>query len=133
MKIGLVSCGKKKLLYPAPARELYQGDLFKKASRYAQGNYDYWFILSALHGLVAPDTALEPYDVTLNDASAKERRVWASRVYDQICELGLQNEQFYVHAGDMYQGVCKYLQNCMFPVSGLGIGQQLRWYKERGY
>lgn len=82
---------------------------------------------------MTPEAMLEPYDVTLNGATAKERAAWVEKVYRQIQELGLQDEQFYIHAGIMYQGICKYLNNCIFPVSGLGIGAQLKWYKERGY
>ena len=48
--------------------------LFAGRRRYVERTCDSWWILSAVHGLVAPDDALEPYDVTLNDASRAERR-----------------------------------------------------------
>ena len=58
--VGLVACASQKLQRPAPARELYVSQLFKKASAYAGLTCDRWYILSAKHGLVHPDTVLEP-------------------------------------------------------------------------
>jgi hypothetical protein len=65
LTVGLVGCAARKLQGPAPARELYVSQLFRKASAYAEATCDRWYILSAKHGLVHPDTVLEPYDVRL--------------------------------------------------------------------
>lgn len=81
--VGLVACGKRKQDHPAPAAELYCGDLFRKACAYARFAYDDWFILSAKHGLVPPDTILAPYDLSLRHLNARERREWADRVLAQ--------------------------------------------------
>jgi hypothetical protein len=58
-------CAARKLDRPAPARELYVSQLFEKASAYATAARDRRYVLSAKHGLVQPDTVLEPYDVRL--------------------------------------------------------------------
>jgi hypothetical protein len=48
----LVSCVKDKLDHPAPAKDLYTSDLFRKARGYAERVGVPWFILSSEHGLV---------------------------------------------------------------------------------
>ena len=53
----LVACVKEKLAAPAAARDLYVSPLFKKEREYAERAGLPWFILSAEHGLVAPDEA----------------------------------------------------------------------------
>jgi hypothetical protein len=63
--VGLVGRASQKLQRPAPARELYVSQLFKKASAYAERTCDRWYILSAKHDLVHPDEVIEPYDVRL--------------------------------------------------------------------
>lgn len=40
---------------PAPAADLYTSDWFRKARAYAERYADTWFVLSALHGVLAPD------------------------------------------------------------------------------
>lgn len=126
MHIGLVGCGKKKLNYTAPARELYQGELFKKAAAYCDRNYDGWYILSAKHGLVHPDTVLEPYDATLNDMNQSEVDLWAQEVASS-----LNGGTYYIHAGKQYQHLKNYLADYNIPVPTVGIGKKLQWYKEQ--
>ena len=72
MRIGIVACSKTKLATPAPAKDLYTSPLFKAARAYCERTYDRWFILSALHGLVEPETVIEPYDVTLARMTAAD-------------------------------------------------------------
>ncbi len=45
---------------PSPAKDLYVSALFDKERAYAERTGIPWFILSAQHGLVAPDEVLEP-------------------------------------------------------------------------
>jgi hypothetical protein len=126
--IGLVGCGKGKLDHAAPARSLYTGDLFRKASGYCIANYDAWYILSAKHGLLDPDEVIEPYDLSLKNLSAEERR----RVLAQIDDLGLTSETFYIHAGERYSEHLVPHLRYLRPLKGLGIGKQLAWYGARG-
>jgi hypothetical protein len=65
LTVGLVGCGKTKLPHPAPAGELYTGQLFRAAFAYARKTYDRTYILSAKYGLVHPATVIAPYDLTL--------------------------------------------------------------------
>ncbi len=67
--VYLVSCVSKKRSSRAPAKDLYLSDWFIKARNFVEANGGPWFILSAEHGLVAPDDLLEPYEKTLNTMS----------------------------------------------------------------
>lgn len=82
--IGLVSCGKKKADRACAARDLYQGELFRRASAYAERTYDHWFILSAQHYLVHPDEILDPYEKPIASMSVADRRHWALIVESDI-------------------------------------------------
>jgi hypothetical protein len=131
--IGLVACGKKKQATPAAACHLYQGSLFRKASAYSAATYDRWFVLSAKHGLLAPDQLVEPYDLSLKELARNERQQWATRVLAEIERRGLAGVRFYLHAGIQYSEFLAPALSAERPLSGLGIGKQLAWYKARGF
>lgn len=133
MRIGLVGCGKGKRAEPAAARRLYTGALFRKASAYCVENYDAWYILSAKHGLLEPDTALAPYDLSLRMLTADERRAWGERVLGQIEERAFRDAAFFIHAGQRYAEHLETALRAERPLRGLGIGRRLAWYTGRGY
>ena len=60
--IALIGCSATKRDRPAPARELYQGTLFKLARAWSEAQGLDWYVLSAKHKLVHPDQVLEPYN-----------------------------------------------------------------------
>jgi hypothetical protein len=72
--VYVVPCGKTKVWDkhpdrgPAPAREVYVGPLATAARRYAERFHSgRWVILSARHGLLAPDdVVLGPYEVSFS-------------------------------------------------------------------
>lgn len=126
--ITLVACAATKLGRPAPARELYRSDLFAKASAYAQ-QLGEWYILSAAHGLVHPDTVLEPYDITLNDMTRAERMTWSCKVARQLRQRNIQADRCVVLAGRSYRDLIMGALRLRFaeveiPLQGLGIGHQ---------
>src|SRR5690242_8242258 len=53
---------------------------------YAEATGRPWFILSAEHGLVSPDTWLELYERYLPDTSRDYRRAWGQKVAAQLQE-----------------------------------------------
>ena len=135
-KIGFVSCVKGKAPTPRPAEILYTSDLFHKTRSYVVRCYDRWFILSAKLHLVEPSAVIEPYDETLTQKNVGQRREWAQIVYNQIRQRLPRPEDYiiYFHAGQHYREyLMKLLQGtgyqCEVPLEGLGIGQQLGWYK----
>ena len=132
--VALISCGKRKAAHPAPARDLYQGDLFRKSLRYAEEvlEADEMFILSAKHGLVALDEVIAPYEQTLNRMPAAEVRAWGRRVVDELrAETDLEQDRFTILAGANYRKhLTPALKHVDVPIEGLRFGEQLRFFKE---
>lgn len=132
-RIALVACSKSKMALPAgekiAARDLYTGTLFCRASAYARAVCEEWYILSAKHGLVAPDTPLTSYDLSLYDLSARRRAIWAAGVMATIDMLYLDtpHTRWLILAGKVYREhiVPRLRGNIEVPLEGLGIGQQI--------
>lgn len=125
-RIAFIACSKTKKRYPAPARELYQGSLFKKALRYTESEFNQVYILSAKYGLVSLDKVISPYEKTLNNMSVKERKKWAEIVLEQMEEEGLDDpSSHYFFTGSNY---CEYFEGHK-PLEGLSLGFQLQWFQ----
>jgi len=81
--LGLISCTKAKQAYRCKAREMYlASDLFRKAYKYCSGNYNRVAILSAKYGLLLPDDIIDPYNLTFNEMSSEELKVWSEKVFN---------------------------------------------------
>jgi hypothetical protein len=135
VKIGLVACSKTKLPHPAPARELYQGTLFRLSRAYVERECgSSWFILSAKYGLVLPAQTLEPYNVFLGDLAAAARRAWAARVLAALEIRGLLSRanSWLVLAGKRYREFLVPILpgEVQVPLAGLGLGQQIAALKK---
>ena len=135
LHIGLLACSRGKARHPAPApaRELYASPLFRAARSYAERQYGpgNWLILSALHGLVDPDTILDPYDLSLRELSAREREAWGDRVAVELTDRFPAGTVLWFHAGTLYRDAIAPVvaHQVRFPLAGLGIGEQLAWYR----
>lgn len=135
----LVGCVKSKQDHAAPAKDLYVSDLFRKARRYAEETTERWYILSARHGLVAPDEVIEPYDLHLARTSASYRRQWGIAVAHQMLAASgaLEGRVIEVHAGAAYTDAIRaHLlaagAQVVEPLAGLTLGQRLAWYSALG-
>jgi len=127
--VHLVACVGQKLPHAARAGHLYQSDWFRKARAYAMMKGGRWFILSALHGLVPPSRSIEPYNVTLADMTAAERRAWGERVSAQLDEqIGPRTPVVFL-AGRLYRDPLTAWagSRAIVPMEGLGIGEQKAW------
>ena len=133
-RIVLISCGKRKCWHKAQAQDLYQGALFRKSLRYARTllKPDMIYALSAKHHLVDLEKEIEPYDLTLRDMSAAERRRWAAVVLEQLDEVAdLRNDHFTLLAGVRYrEHLIPHISHCCIPMRGLRIGEQLHFLTE---
>jgi hypothetical protein len=134
--IYLVQCVAKKRHRPTQARDLYCSPWFLKARSFVEAREAPWFILSGKHGVVAPETVLAPYNVTLNKTSASRRRAWADKValgLRRHCKAG---DRVVLLAGHAYR---EHLEDRLrswgcrvdAPLARLGIGRQLRWLESR--
>lgn len=131
--VHLVACVGQKLPHAARAGDLYQSDWFRKARTYVAAQGGRWFILSALHGLVAPSRVIEPYNVTLADMSAAERRGWGARVAGQLAAQIGRRTPVVMLAGRLYHSpIADWAgSRATVPMEGLGIGQQKAWLAAR--
>jgi len=133
--IVLLSCVAQKLDKAAPAKDLYQSDLFKKSLAYGESlSPSAMYILSAKHHLLPMNKKIEPYDMTLKDMKADERKEWASKVVSQLKSKGhnLEKDKFIILAGNAYnQYIIPELGNYEIPMKGKRIGQQKQWLKNQ--
>ena len=129
--IYLIACSATKLDRAAPARDLYQGQAFKAARQLAEKhNAEYW-ILSAKHGLIHPDTITAPYNDYLGAMTKAQRTSWGAMVCEQIKATGLTSRAAVILAGKHYAAPVSHLfPTLSLPLAGLGIGQQLRKLKQ---
>lgn len=131
----LVACVKEKHSVPAAARDLYVSPLFRKEREYAEHSGLPWFILSAEHGLVAPDEWLAPYERYLPDTPSSFRRAWGMWVIERLELLvgNLSGQTIEIHAGSAYVAALRAplaAKNASLyePLAGLAMGRRLAWY-----
>jgi hypothetical protein len=139
MKIALISCTKSKMNHPAKARKMYSpSDLFSKGVAYIESSdYDRWYILSALHGLLDPDKEIEPYELSMRSLSVTERKEWTEGVLDKLDAMRISGaipiDRIDFLCGMAYR---EYLVprlgerdiDVRCPLEGLTLGQQLKFY-----
>jgi hypothetical protein len=111
---------------------LYVSDWFHKARRFAEVSGCPWYVLSAKHGLVAPDQVIAPYEQTLNTTRAGDRRAWGARVAAQLAEAAPDLSRVVFLAGGRYREfLAPHLAGrgveVSVPMEGLRIGEQLSW------
>jgi hypothetical protein len=133
--IVLISCVRSKLDHRAPARSLYTSAWFCKARDLVEASGARWFLLSALYGLVAPNTPIDPYDHTLNTVGVADRRKWADGVLAKLIpEIG-NERRIVILAGQRYREFLieplrhRGLQVDV-PMERLRQGEQLAWLSE---
>ena len=133
----LVGCVKTKAAHASAARDLYQSPMFERRRRYAEASGSPWYILSAEHGLLEPDSLIEPYDVYLADEPDDYRRAWGEWVAAKLARLrgSLRGRRIEVHASSAYvEAIESALQGrgavVISPLAGLRQGEQLSWYDQ---
>lgn len=136
-RVGLVGCVRQQAARAA-AQDLFVSPLFRGRRAHVERTCGRWYVLSALHGLVAPGEELAPYDLKLKSLSQAERRAWSERVLTHLeAELGaLDGLTFEIHAGASYtnEGLVRGLRArgavVELPAAGLGEAQELAFYHE---
>lgn len=131
-KYIFIACSKKKSQKPCKAKDMYLGDLFKKSYQYGKSLGGEIYILSAKYGLLNPEDYIDPYNITLNNMTDRERKRWAYKVIKQCEKQGIYfNDKIIFLCGSNYR---KYLQikyrNSICPLKGMGIGEQLAFLNE---
>ena len=135
-KIALIGCTSKKQDYECPAIEMYtKSNYFNLKLDYCRKiNVDKIYILSAKYGLLEPETIIKPYDLHLGKTSKDYRLNWSENVLKNLKgKTDLENDEFIILAGNDYMKyLLKHIPNNFNPVKGLGIGQQMKFFKEFG-
>jgi len=131
----ITGCTKEKLGYnastKAPAKQMYQGRLFKTVRRFCETmNFDY-IIVSAKYGLLFPDDVIEGYETQLKNKEdvskiqpfVEKRLVPLLRNYDKIVVIAgklyrkvlsnLWNERFSFVKGKGYADLCKIVKEAI--------------------
>ncbi|WP_442973149.1 DUF6884 domain-containing protein [Rhodococcus sp. IEGM 1306] len=131
----LVTCVKSKGSAPAAAKDLYVSALFKKQRAYAESKRVPWFVLSAEHGPVAPDSWIAPYERYLPEMPAAYRAAWGLWTAERLELLAgpLQGKVIEMHAGAAYVDAAKAALSSKgatvtTPLEGLALGERLAWY-----
>lgn len=127
-----LACTKTKADKKCAAKDMYISDLFKKSYQYAEKLGGNIWILSAKYGLLSPSDIIAPYNQTLVRASKTECKKWAYKVYCQMVDAHIDfKEEAIFLCGTNYR---KYLitkfKKASAPLAHMGIGRQLKFYKE---
>lgn len=129
-----IGCVKSKKTKPCKASELYTSSLFRYSFRYALSltKRDKIFILSAKYGLVRPDDIIRPYELTLNSMNKRQRQQWAYKVYKQLVreEIDFDEEAIFLCGKKYREFIMTKFTNAKAPLENLGLGEQLKFYKE---
>ena len=132
-EVILVACSGPKQHHPCRARDLYRSKTFQLAKQYAILSGRPWRILSAKHGLLHPDTQIQPYDLRPIHLGVAGRREWVSLILRQLDQDRVfDGKTIEVLAGaDYCRTLVPALQQRGFevvlPLAGLGHGQRQKW------
>jgi hypothetical protein len=136
--VALVGCGKLKAEGQSiPARLLYRGVPFRLAMAHAENTADDVHILSALHGLVAPDQMLAPYDFSMVQIRPSEHINWGRKILrDLLAAYPMRRLHIVFYAGMQYirpinQAITDEHRYWTFenPLEGLDLFERIRWFK----
>ncbi|MDQ3222632.1 MAG: hypothetical protein M3Q75_04045 [Gemmatimonadota bacterium] len=132
--IALVGCGRTKRSAPSPAADLYTSSGFRKRRAVAEDAAESWYILSADHGLVAPDEWIAPYDVALDSTDSDYRSAWGRWAVTRLVHKAglLRGRAVMVLAPAPYaDAIQPHLRaagaDVHEPLSGLRQGEQGAW------
>ncbi len=133
MRIALISCTSSKKSYSCKASEMYTpSPRFSLAYQYANQVADVVYVLSAKYGLLTEEDVIEPYNVTMNNKSTEERRVWSELVIKSLAERhSLDSDEFIIIAGRAYnEFLIPVLKHHTLPLEGQSMGKWIPKFKE---
>ena len=132
--IVFLSCGKTKAKHTCKASELYQGDLFKKSLAYAKSlNPKKIYILSAKYCVLELTDIISPYELTLNNMTKHQQKVWAYKCYQQLKEkqVDFKQETIFLCGENYRKYLIQLFKNSIVPIKGMSFGNQLKFYNEK--
>lgn len=126
--IALIACSASKRAVTSAARDLYIGDMFRKAVAFATRKLDGFAILSAKHGLTQADEQVAPYDERLSSRKA-ERADWEAGVLAALRTTYDEGVTFVLLCGKDYRTAIEASDlPTEFPLAGCrGLGDMKSW------
>lgn len=125
------------------AKHLYdESRYFRRQWQYATAVGDHAFILSAEHGLVAPNEILHPYNTSMSDVQAGDTQYddagdWATQVADDFCPVLRESDVVIFTAGSDYADPLvpviehRTRADVLEPFRGQGIGTRQQNMQDR--
>jgi len=128
--ILIVSASRRMKSKASPAREMYEGPLFRMVKRFCEAKgYDY-AVVSPKHCLVLPDELVEPHsDVNLADEKVFGRL--QEKVLSRLKEILPRYDRVIIVAGTRYRELLKPVWDDRFTyIKASGYGDMVRKVKE---
>lgn len=115
----IVGCGRRKKKSATQARTLYVSERFRTCRAVAETLSAPYLILSALHGLIAPDTTLDPYDLDLCTLPEEARRFWANSALNYLYRTNEGDPIILLASGAYAESImaCNALREEPLPIS----------------
>lgn len=126
-----LGCVKSKRNKRSKAKDLYTSALFTKALAYARtlADDDDIYILSAKHGLLRLEDPVDPYEVTLNGMSERERKRWSYNTFKQIeKEMDIDEKTIFLCGMNYRKYIIRKFTDVEVPIEGKRIGEQLAFF-----
>lgn len=133
----LIGCSATKRDETLPAADLYCGQLFLAAKKYAEQRGHRYFILSACYGLLHPSFSIQSYDMRMHTKRKSEKEQWGWRVAQRLQQEGVKSGDTVIClAGREY---CDWFEHHLAaagigverPLKGKGIGLQKQWLAKK--
>ncbi|MFI5274517.1 MAG: DUF6884 domain-containing protein [Ktedonobacterales bacterium] len=120
------------------AEQFDRSPVFRRARDYCLRAFPEWYILSTRHGLLTPQQVIGPGEERPLLALTAEERLGCARAIatalDERLRRTTEPVTFVLFASQAYADLLKRAaphQRFELPLSGLTLGQRLRWYDER--
>lgn len=89
--VAIIPCTNQKSDIAGPAREVWQGTHFQLTLAHAEVFYDKVYVMSYKYGMIEPDFAIEPYDLNIKYANAKQKLEWWWKVREDIAKIAKED------------------------------------------
>jgi hypothetical protein len=136
--IGLIAASRMQRggVYPA-AQQFARSPLFRRARDYCEREFDEWYVLCPGRPLLSPRQVIGASPASLDDLAAETRQAWAEMIGQALGERAAQRSGDAHFVALSSQRTVELLARAApelrfdAPLSGLTLGQRLRWYDER--
>lgn len=131
----IIGCGKRKHPIPAPAADMYLSQLFTSARQWCEEGGMPWRIMSAQHGILDPDSSIEPYDLALSMLNSDELAEYRDRIaFQWSTGFASRPTRVVLLASSLYaRTFAKAIsgqESVEEPLAGLGFGRRIHWLQK---